>query len=315
MKHVLKETNLTIPGLILLRRGKSKDIYKYKDQCILVFTDRVSIFDTHLPYQLIYKGLVNANISKVFIQDLFRGSWFFDQVHPNILIGQYVKPIQLEVIVRRYLTGSLFKRYVFGSKPFLIDSLSLNGGLHEYYRFNDDVIEFTTKSVGKDRFISEKDVIDTGLLSVDEIGPLKMHAKQVFTKCFAQAYENGLLLANMKLEFGRDDDNVIKLIDGLCDPDSALLIDLASFQTNVAQFQPQISYSKDVIRSWYEKEQISRQELHTLTPNTEDIHVFAQLYIDALRKITGGDIPDFSDLKDIYSKIFMEHCIESRLFN
>jgi phosphoribosylaminoimidazole-succinocarboxamide synthase len=313
MIPILEMTELKYPGLSLIRRGKSKDIYQLTfndtNYCLLVFTDRVSVFDTQLPYFIPYKGFCIANLTKVFIQDLFRGSWFIQHIHPNMIIGNYLQPIKLEVIVRRYLSGSLFKRYTTSRKPFQIDSLHLKGGLYEHHRLEDDVVEFTTKSLGKDRFISEEEIVNKELLSSDEIRFVKMLAKQTFTKCFSQCYENGILLANLKLEFGKSTDNTICLIDTLCNPDSSLLLDKDSYPQHFAQSQPQLTHSKDIIRNWYESEQIARYELTKVTPPENILGSFQHMYTNTMNILNVDaytQLPNKSALTTLYSNDIME---------
>ena len=61
---VVKETNLS-PPLVLVGRGKVRDIYRVEDKLLIVSTDRLSAFDVILPDPIPDKGKVSQQAQPV----------------------------------------------------------------------------------------------------------------------------------------------------------------------------------------------------------------------------------------------------------
>ena len=56
--------NSTVPELLLLARGKVRDIYDLDDALLIVATDRISCFDVVLPTPIPDKGRVLTHLSR-----------------------------------------------------------------------------------------------------------------------------------------------------------------------------------------------------------------------------------------------------------
>lgn len=60
--RVVLRTNFS--GIELFKRGKVRDLYKLKDELLIVATDRISAFDCVLADGIPYKGKILTELSK-----------------------------------------------------------------------------------------------------------------------------------------------------------------------------------------------------------------------------------------------------------
>src|SRR5687767_744747 len=106
----LERTDL--PDLGARYQGKVRDVYSQGDRLTLVTTDRLSAFD-HVLTTIPFKGEVLNRIS-AFWFDKTRHivpNHVIDVPDPNVTVAHRTEPFAVEVVVRGYLTGSLWRDY------------------------------------------------------------------------------------------------------------------------------------------------------------------------------------------------------------
>jgi len=148
--------DLTLPECFLpelgeQKKGKVRDIYFAGDNVVMVTNDRVSAFDYILPNLIPFKGQVLNMISE----------WAFAQtkdIVPNALVGNVdssvvvqrrMSNLNVELIVRGYLWGSMAAAYEKGDRTFC--GLSVPEGLNRFQKFDTPLFTPTTKAeVGHD---------------------------------------------------------------------------------------------------------------------------------------------------------------------
>ncbi len=111
MDNVVKETNLTLPGLMKVQHGKVRDIYFFEDEVALVVSDRISAFDVVLPRAIPYKGQVLNQIAGKFLkatEDIVP-NWVISIADPNATIGLKCEPFKVEMVIRGYLAGHAWR--------------------------------------------------------------------------------------------------------------------------------------------------------------------------------------------------------------
>src|SRR3989344_6320978 len=98
-------------------KGKVRDNYtdKKKEQRVIVVSDRISAFDVVLG-TIPFKGQVLNQITKFWFEQTadVAKSHLISVPDPNIMVVRLAKPFPAEVIVRGYITGSLWREYQKG---------------------------------------------------------------------------------------------------------------------------------------------------------------------------------------------------------
>merc|ERR1712048_1414813 len=219
-----------IPELGEQKQGKVRSIYFAGQNVVMVTNDRVSAFDYILPNLIPFKGQVLNMISE----------WAFNQtsdIVPNALIQngdssvvvqKKMKNLNVELIVRGYLWGSMAAAYEKGDRTFC--GLSVPDGLNRFQKFDAPLFTPTTKAeTGHDENLPMDEV--EKLLGKD----LAQRAKNVAMKLYQRGSElmrkRGLILIDTKYEFGLDDKGVLHAIDEVNTPDSSRLCTVEEWET------------------------------------------------------------------------------------
>lgn len=253
-KKPILTTNFQIPGLTKIHEGKVRDLYiTDTGVLIIVVTDRISAFDKVLPVGIPYKGQVLNQIAFQFLDMAEHydniNTWKIEKIHPMVTVGVMAEPIMVEMIVRGYLTGSLW-RDIYSKGGREICGIALPDGMKEFEKFKDPIITPTTKSeTGHDQNISPKEIIENGLASKEEYEEMEILSRKLFNMGTDFAMGQGLILLDTKYEFGRYNEEII-VIDEIHTPDSSRYCYeegyLESFKAGIA---PR-SLDKEFLRQW-----------------------------------------------------------------
>ena len=227
-------TEDTLAGLTIYNRGKVRDIYDLGDKLLLVASDRISAFDVILPTLIPDKGKILTAMAAYWFEvmkDIIPNHLISTEVdnfphecrtHRAALEGRtmLVKkslPAPVECIVRGYLVGSGWKDY---QNTGSVCGIPLPKGLIEASRLEQPIFTPSTKApVGAhDVNISFEDMVS----KVGKARAEKMRDATVAIYCRARdlAEKKGIIIADTKLEFGIEGDDII-LIDEVLTPDSS----------------------------------------------------------------------------------------------
>ena len=157
------------------------------------------------------------------------------------MIVKKAKRIPIECVVRGYLSGSAWAEY---QQHGTISGLPLAKGLQESQELPQPLFTPTTKAEsGHDLPLSMNEMKEL----VGEALAEEMKEKSLAVYSYAQehARARGIIIADTKMEFGLDNDELI-LIDELLTPDSSRIWDAELY--TVGQSQP--SYDKQPVRDW-----------------------------------------------------------------
>jgi phosphoribosylaminoimidazole-succinocarboxamide synthase len=244
--ETLRETNIADLGV--KRAGKVRDVYVGKEYVALVSSDRFSAFNILFDEPIPDKGRVLNGISKYWFdhtQDIIENH-LIDMPDPNVFIVKKCRPLLLEVIVRKYLCGSLWRDYEKGLR--IKCGEKIPDGLKENDPLPKPIITPSRKSKD-DLDVLPTDLINEGIVSKDQWSEISDKAIRLFERGQELSKERGLMLIDTKYEFGMKDGQVM-LMDEIHTPDSSRYFYLDGYEERQQNGEPQKQLSKEFLREW-----------------------------------------------------------------
>ncbi len=244
--------------------GKVRDIFVLNDKLIFIATDRLSAFDVVLPTPIPGRGKALTRISSFWFhvtEPLLSNHLITDDIaqFPMDVIDQ-MKPyegrsmlvrkaerIDIECIVRGYLTGSGFRDY---KKTGKVSGVELPPGLNDGDKLPQPIFTPTTKAdEGHDMPItfSEMPGILKGKYQIpeDELSlMLRQKSLELYSYAHEFALQRGIVLVDTKFEFGIIDNKLV-VIDEMLTPDSSRFWKLDDYEKG-----QRLSYDKQIIRDY-----------------------------------------------------------------
>jgi phosphoribosylaminoimidazole-succinocarboxamide synthase len=304
LTRALTEGSLTGLAHRHLHSGKVRELYAVgDDQILLVATDRISAFDYVLPTEIADKGAVLTAMTL----------WWFEQLAdlvPNHLVTARVADypaelaphaealrgrsmlcrrldmVPVECVARGYLAGSGLNDYLAGGE---VCGHRLPPGLRDGDRLPEPIFTPATKAeLGEhDENVSRERVAAT--VGGDLAAKLEQLTLAVYRRATELAEPRGLIVADTKLEFGRDADGSLTLGDEVLTPDSSRFWPADLWEPGHAQ----PSYDKQYVRDWLLNDSgWDRQSPPpALPPDVADRT--RQKYVDAYERLTGRAFDDY----------------------
>lgn len=284
LPHTLKETNF--PALGERYRGKVRDVYKRGDTLVLITSDRLSAFD-HILTTIPFKGEVLNRLAAFWFQKTAHvvKNHVLDVPDPNVIVGRATQPFAVEVVIRGYLTGSLWRDY---QKSRTAYGITFDAGMKKDQAFPSALITPSTKeALGKhDEPISEADVVKRGLASARDWQRITEAARGLFAEGQKWARSRGLILVDTKYEFGKVGDELY-VIDEMHTPDSSRYWVAEEYEQRFKEGRDQKMLDKENIRQWLINER-GFQGHGTPPPIPDEVRAdLAEKYVAAYEKITG----------------------------
>ena len=278
-------------------KGKVRENFSQGDKILMITSDRVSAFD-HVLGTIPFKGQILSEIANFWIdktKDIVPNH-IIDTPDPQVLVAKRAKTLPVEVIVRQYITGSLWREYssgINGQYGFMLDE-----GFQENQKFDTPIITPSTKAdYGEhDEPISREKII-TDLVPEEVYSKAEKYAIELFRIGQEWADKMGLILVDTKYEFGIYNDELI-VIDEIHTPDSSRYWIKDTYQENYEKGLSQNMLDKENIRQWLIKQGFKGEG--TPPKLTDDIRVLlSEKYIELYKKLTGKDfIPYKGDVKN-----------------
>lgn len=216
----------------LLYKGKVRELYDLGEHVLIVVTDRISAFDYVLEPPVPEKGNVLNKLSAFWFE---MTKDFMDNhvVHTDverlgavaknkellkdrIMVIRKAERIDMECVVRGYITGGGWRQYQAGGE---VNGIKLPEGIRKNEPFPEPIFTPAAKNdVGHDEDISMERMQE--LIGAELAQELQEKSLKLYD--FARRYcdERGIILADCKFEFGVLDGKVI-LIDEIFTPDSS----------------------------------------------------------------------------------------------
>ena len=291
MSNVLVKTDLKIQGLNKKYTGKVRDVYKLKNNLlVIVVTDRISAFDVVLPKGIPYKGQILNQIANNMLsmtEDIVP-NWLLATPDPNVSVGKICRPFKIEMVIRGYLTGHAARLYKSGHRK--ICGINLPDGMKENDKFERPIITPSTKADkgSHDEDISKEEIIIRGIVSKSDYEALEIYTKKLFERGTAIAKKQGLILVDTKYEFGKTTEGEIVLIDEIHTPDSSRYFYEKGYSQRQDKGISQRQLSKEFVREWLidnNFQGLPGQKLPKMNANF--VSSVSKRYIELYEKIMG----------------------------
>ena len=272
-------------------------MFEVDGRLLIVSSDRISAFDYVLPSLIPGKGQVLNLIAAFWFEktkdlipnhvlsaepealDEFKAH--FDVLEKRTLLARKLTPLPLEAIIRGYVVGSGWQSY---QKNGDICGITLPAGLKFADRLPEPIFTPTTKAEsGHDENMSFAALADlVGRETAERIQALSL---KLFAAASAFALSRGIIIADSKFEFGRNENGDIVLIDEIFTPDSSRFWKLDDYRPG---HEPP-SYDKQLVRNYLLSSAWDRKSTPPQLPG-EVIAETGATYREIYRIITGKKI-------------------------
>ena len=302
--NTIKETTFTFEGQTSFYKGKVRDVYAVgSDYLVMVASDRISAFDVVLPRPIPYKGQVLNKIAEKFLaatQDIIP-NWVLAVPDPNATIGYRCEPFKVEMVIRGYLAGHLWRTYKAGKRE--LCGVTLPEGLSENDKLPQPIITPTTKAdVGHDEDISREAIIAKGIVSEEDYVRLEEYAQALYQRGTEMAAQRGLILVDTKYEFGKRDGQIY-LMDEIHTPDSSRYFYAEGYAERQAKGEPQRQLSKEFVREWLMDHGFQGKDGQVVPEMTDEIvRSISARYIELYEHITGEKF-QYPQTEDAVSRV------------
>lgn len=304
----MSSSPLVFPGQKSFYQGKVRDVYSFGKYLLMVTSNRISAFDVVLPREIPYKGQVLNQIAAHFLKatsDIVP-NWLLNSPAPNAAFGLACEPIPIEMVVRGYLVGHLWREYKSGKRE--VCGVLLPDGLKENQKLPNPIITPTTKaSEGHDEDISIKEILNQGIVSPSVMEELEEKTYALFARGQQMADDKNLILVDTKYEFGFYEGKIM-LMDEIHTPDSSRYFYKESYQALFEAGEPQKQLSKEFVREWLIANNFQGKEGQTVPVISDEfVNQISERYILLFEEITGNKFTkealSANYVQDIYSQI------------
>lgn len=274
--------NICIPELGTPRQGSVRDIYDRDDQLILCASDRISCYDRVLNEQIPHKGRILTEIAAFWFdqtKDIIQNH-LISQPNPNVLVTKKCQAIEVEVIVRQFICGSMWRAYEKGEREFCGNTLP--EGLTNMQKLPEILITPTTKNhEGHDENITAKELVEQGLCPQKIWDEICEKAVALFKRGQEVAEKRGMVLVDTKYEFGLNEKGELVLIDEIHTPDSSRYLFKSEADSEQLRFP-----DKEYVRGWL-KEQGFLGDGPIPALSDEVVNEASKRYISVYEQLTG----------------------------
>ena len=268
-----------------LTSGKVKDLYDVDESTLLFkFSNRVSAYDVKFKQDIPKKGEILCRFAEFWFDKLDIPNHFVKRESETEISVKKMKMIPMECVVRGYFYGSLIGRWKNGDVK-----LPKNTDTQMAAKLTEPFFDPTTKSE-HDIPVDKTKALEMNLVSEQQYSWLEKTSIDIYNQMATVADAAGFILADLKLEFGLLDGEII-LGDSI-GPDEYRLWPKESY--TIGKIQE--SYDKQILRDWltangyqkqFEDDRNSGKEPIAPEIPSEIIQTITQRYVIAYEKLTG----------------------------
>lgn len=239
------QPSLLLPELGTRRQGKVRDIYEKDNHLILVASDRLSIFDRILKEPIFEKGRILTELALFWFEktkDIVQNH-VVSHPDPNVMVVKKCTPIPIEVIVRGYLAGSLWRDYEKCARQ--KSGVPIPDGLKRNDPLPAPIVTPTTKSEDHDTDLTREEILQQKLVTEKEWDEIEKTALALYKRANELLKARGMIMVDTKYEFGWDESHKLTLIDEIHTPDSSRFWFQKDLEKKEVRFP-----DKEFVREW-----------------------------------------------------------------
>jgi phosphoribosylaminoimidazole-succinocarboxamide synthase len=287
-----------LPGFAHVYSGKVRDLYApvdpatgrpRPDELLLVASDRLSAFDFVLDSPIPDKGTVLTQLSLWWFEQLADlvpnhvvSTDVPDEVAGRAVLVRRLEMLPVECVARAYLTGGGLREYHAGGR---VSGVVLPEGLVDGSRLPEPVFTPSTKAPQ-----GEHDQPMPYAAVEAAVGPrLAARARDLTVRILNRgneiAADRGILIADTKVEFGVEGDDLV-LADEVLTPDSSRFWPAGQWEPG----HPQPSFDKEFVREWLTSSASGWDKASGEAPPPLPQDVVEQTrakYVEAYERLTG----------------------------
>ena len=268
-----------------LTSGKVKDVYDLEDGNLLFkFSDRVSAYDVKFKDEIPKKGKVLCRFAEFWFEKLDIPNHFVKTNSETEITVKKMQMLPIECIVRGYFYGSLVSRWKN-------NEITLDGNISTELasELPKPIFDPTTKS-SHDVPVNKTQAISQQLVTSEEFDLLSKKSIEIYQNMRIIADQAGFILADLKLEFGKLNNEI--LLGDSIGPDEFRLWPKDSYEVG----KTQETYDKQLLRDWltehgYQKEfdDVRANDDEPVAPSipAELITKMTDRYVIAYERMTG----------------------------
>ncbi len=271
-----------------LTSGKVKDLFIYSEDTLLFrFSDRVSAYDVKFKENIPRKGEVLCKFAEFWFNELSVPNHFV-QRHSDIeIIVKKMDMLPIECVVRGYFYGSFASRWKK-------DEVQVPQGTETKLaaKLPKPIFDPTTKSE-HDIPVDKTKAIEMKLVNQEQYQWLEQTTIDIYKKMTKIADKAGFILADLKLEFGILNGEI--LLGDSIGPDEYRLWPKDSYEVGKIQE----AYDKQLLRDWltangYQKQfddarDAGKEPIAPKIPE-EIIQKMTNRYVTAYEQLTGNSL-------------------------
>ena len=277
-----------ITGWQHLRTGKVRDLYTNdKKEILLVASDRISAYDWVMPTAIPGKGAVLTQLSLFWfelLEDII-GNHIISTEVPNAvedraIIVQPLTMFDVECVARGYLTGSGWSEYQNNKA---VCGNALPDGLLDGSQLPESIFTPATKAEIGDHDINIDFDGAVSIVGAKDAAQLRELTLKLYETAAEFAASRGIIVADTKFEFGRNDKGQILLGDEALTPDSSRFWEASTWKPGGVQPSYDKQFLRDyLVSSGWDRNSPPPELPHEIVENT------AQRYEEAFFRITGS---------------------------
>jgi len=281
---------MTMQGWKHLRSGKVRDLYTNEQgELLLVASDRISAFDYVLPTQIPGKGKLLTQLTLFwfeYLKDIVPNHIISTSVPTEVegraVVAKSLTMFPIECVARGYLTGSGWVEY---QKSQTVCGIQLPTGLSDGSKLPEPIFTPATKAdIGDhdENIDFQRAAQIVGLADAEKLRDLTL---ALYSKAHDYAATRGIILADTKFEFGRDESGNICLGDEALTPDSSRFWSADEWKPGGSQ----PSFDKQYLRDYLLSSDWDRNSTPPALPD-EIIAKTQERYTTAYSLLTGENI-------------------------
>ena len=277
-----------ITGWKHLRTGKVRELYTNdKNEILLVASDRISAYDWVMPTVIPGKGEVLTQLSLFWfelLEDII-GNHIVTPDVPSVVedravIVQPLTMFEVECVARGYLTGSGWSEY---QNNRAVCGNPLPDNLLDGSQLPASIFTPATKAEIGDHDINIDFDSAAKIVGADDAAELRELTIKLYETASEFAASRGIIVADTKFEFGRNDKGQILLGDEALTPDSSRFWEASTWKPGGVQ----PSYDKQFLRDYLVSSGWDRNSPPPELPG-EIVEKTAHRYEEAFFRITGS---------------------------